>query len=120
MSIDIEMTCMPESYRYKWCRSKNCACLGCANKAGGLAAKGYTWEDWNKWVGKNMQEYVNAVFSTKDEKMEYTRNWQVEMQNANYPMLEIIDENTVMIEGVKYQKVDEVESPSKPPIQTPE
>ena len=34
------------------------------------------------------------------------RNWKVETMNANYPMLEVIDENTVKIEGVEYKKVE--------------
>ena len=33
------------------------------------------------------------------------RNWKVETMNANYPMLEVVDENTVKIDGVKYQKI---------------
>ena len=33
------------------------------------------------------------------------RNWKVETMNANYPMLEVVDENTVKIEGVEYKKV---------------
>jgi len=33
------------------------------------------------------------------------RNWKVETMSANYPMLEVIDENTVKIEGVEYKKV---------------
>jgi len=38
------------------------------------------------------------------------RNWKVETMNANYPMLEVVDENTVKIEGVEYKKVE----PPKP------
>ena len=34
------------------------------------------------------------------------KNWKVQVMNANYPMLEVVDENTVKIEGVEYKKVD--------------
>ena len=33
------------------------------------------------------------------------KNWKVETMNANYPLLEVIDETTVKIEGVEYKKV---------------
>lgn len=36
-----------------------------------------------------------------------TKNWKVDTMNAIYPMLEVIDENTVKIEGVEYKKVEE-------------
>ena len=45
-----------------------------------------------------------------------SKNWYVNMREFAYPKLEVIDENTVRIEGVKYQKVDEVNTlPPKPP-----
>ncbi len=34
------------------------------------------------------------------------KNWNIEVMNANYPMLEVVDENTVKIEGVEYKKVE--------------
>jgi hypothetical protein len=34
------------------------------------------------------------------------KNWKVQVMNANYPMLEVVDENTVKIEGVEYKKVE--------------
>jgi hypothetical protein len=34
------------------------------------------------------------------------KNWNVQVMNANYPMLEVVDENTVKIEGVEYKKVE--------------
>jgi hypothetical protein len=45
---------------------------------------------------KQMKEEVNKL---------QNNNWKIQMKNARYPMLEVIDENTVRIEGVKYQKV---------------
>jgi hypothetical protein len=33
------------------------------------------------------------------------KDWKVQVMNANYPMLEVVDENTVKIEGVEYKKV---------------
>jgi DNA gyrase/topoisomerase IV subunit A len=35
-----------------------------------------------------------------------SKNWNIEVMNANYPMLEVVDENTVKIEGVEYKKVE--------------
>jgi len=57
--------------------------------------------------------YVNGNISA-DALLGDVNNWRVLMQNADYPMLEVIDENTVRIEGVKYQKVDEVKPLPKP------
>jgi hypothetical protein len=34
------------------------------------------------------------------------KNWKVQVMNANYPMLEVVDENTAKIEGVEYKKVE--------------
>jgi hypothetical protein len=34
------------------------------------------------------------------------KNWNVQVMNANYPMLEVVDENTVKVEGVEYKKVE--------------
>jgi hypothetical protein len=33
-------------------------------------------------------------------------NWNVQVMNANYPMMEVVDENTVKIEGIEYKKVE--------------
>jgi hypothetical protein len=35
-----------------------------------------------------------------------SKNWYVNMREFRYPMLEVIDENTVKIEGVEYKKVE--------------
>jgi hypothetical protein len=34
------------------------------------------------------------------------KDWKVQVMNANYPMLEVVDEDTVKIEGVEYKKVE--------------
>ena len=59
--------------------------------------------------------YRQAGYDEETIQKRKANNWRVEVQNANYPMLEVIDENTVKIEGVKYQKVDEVKPLPKPP-----
>ena len=41
---------MAPSYRRRWCDpGEGCGCMGCANMAGGLAAKGYTMADFDAW-----------------------------------------------------------------------
>jgi hypothetical protein len=40
---------MPEHWRGYWCNSKACACLGCANRVGGLVVKGFTQAEWQDW-----------------------------------------------------------------------
>lgn len=58
----------------------------------------------------NLLKQNNTKLRTLKEMDDTQRNWKVEMMNANYPMLEVVDENTVKIEGVEYKKV----KPSKP------
>lgn len=41
-----------------------------------------------------------------------SKNWYVNMREFRYPMLEVIDENTVKIEGVEYKKVEEPKPPT--------
>lgn len=55
-TIDAFMENMPKDWRYRWCESKRCYCLGGANCSGGLRARGFTKEDWQKWVDKNPKE----------------------------------------------------------------
>tara|TARA_R110000851_G_C13102760_1_gene569334 strand:- start:79360 stop:79545 length:186 start_codon:yes stop_codon:yes gene_type:complete len=55
MSLSKVMEAMPVEWRYYWCGSKICGCLGCANNSGRLASAGYTREDWAKWVEQNPQ-----------------------------------------------------------------
>jgi hypothetical protein len=48
--LDALMAKMPEPWKGRWCKSQACACLGCANISGGLARKGYTEIDHQKWM----------------------------------------------------------------------
>jgi hypothetical protein len=57
----------------------------------------------NEAVENKMKEEVNKL---------QVNNWKVLMQNADYPMLEVIDENTVRIEGVEYKKVEKEKTPT--------
>jgi len=57
----------------------------------------------NEAVENKMKEEVNKL---------QVNNWKVLMQNADYPMLEVIDENTVKIEGVEYKKVEKEKTPT--------
>ena len=43
----------------------------------------------------------------EDLKKLQSKNWNIEVMNAHYQLLEVIDENTVKIEGVEYKKVEE-------------
>lgn len=55
-----------------------------------------------------MTERAQKMMNTNEavENKLKPRNWKVETMNANYPMLEVVDENTVKIEGVEYKKVE--------------
>jgi hypothetical protein len=44
----IMMEMYPE-WRYRWCGSWACACMGAANCSGGAASKGVTFEQWEEW-----------------------------------------------------------------------
>jgi hypothetical protein len=48
-SIDRIMENMPQAWRKRWCTTELCACLGCANGAGGLPSIGITREQWEEW-----------------------------------------------------------------------
>jgi hypothetical protein len=52
-SINELMLEMPVAWRRRWCNSQTCACMGCANVSGGLAAKGYTREEHQQWLQFN-------------------------------------------------------------------
>ena len=54
----------------------------------------------------NLLERNNEKLRKLKEMNDAQRNWKVETMNANYPMLEVVDENTVKIEGVEYKKVE--------------
>lgn len=48
--INSAMQLMPPEWRTRWCTNQACACVGCANKSGGLTSKGFTKEDHQKWL----------------------------------------------------------------------
>ena len=52
------------------------------------------------------QQLKQMNYAEKRKERIINDNWKVETMNANYPMLEVIDENTVKIEGVEYKKVE--------------
>lgn len=52
-TVDKIMQSIPFEWRYYWCESKICCCLGCVNKAGGAVAKGITKSEWEEWVKDN-------------------------------------------------------------------
>ena len=55
-SLDELMRSMPPQWRYRWCESRLCGCLGCANRTGRLIFYGYTREDNNEWIKNNPEE----------------------------------------------------------------
>lgn len=66
--IDAVMNFMPLEWKSRWCNSHMCACMGCANKSGGLTAKGYTYEDWRDWISRNKEDYMNGLSPIKEVK----------------------------------------------------
>lgn len=62
--IDAAMMSMPPGWKSRWCNNM-CACMGCANKAGGLTAKGYTYQDWRDWISRNNEDYMNGLSPSK-------------------------------------------------------
>lgn len=51
-----------ESWRYRWCGSGACGCMGAANCSGGMSGRGYTHEEWQEWVAKNPDPNPPAPF----------------------------------------------------------
>ena len=51
--LDAAMNEVNKGWRYRWCKAEVCGCMGCANRVGGLAAKGFTEEQWREWVRDN-------------------------------------------------------------------
>lgn len=45
------------SYRERWCAPGNsgCACIGCANHAGGLLELGFKKSDWEAWKASTLE-----------------------------------------------------------------
>lgn len=41
---------LPETRQLRWCESKECWCVGCANKSGYLQQKGVTGDQWLDWI----------------------------------------------------------------------
>jgi len=66
--IDAAMNSMPPGWKSRWCNNHMCACMGCANKSGGLTAKGYTYQDWRDWISRNQEEYMNRLSPIKEVK----------------------------------------------------
>jgi hypothetical protein len=54
----------------------------------------------------NLLKQNNTKLRTLKGMNETQRNWKVETMNANYPILEVVDENTLKINGVEYKKVE--------------
>lgn len=55
-TLDELMTAMPQDWRERWCGSGACACMGCANRSGGVDKYGYTQEDVSEWVKLHPRE----------------------------------------------------------------
>jgi hypothetical protein len=51
--VDAVMNGMFPSWRYRWCESEVCACMGCANRAGKVH---FSKEEWESWVKENPEE----------------------------------------------------------------
>ena len=58
--------------------------------------------------GKTTISTLQRILEQKElqlkEMNDTQRNWKVETMNANTPLLEVVDENTVKIEGVEYKR----------------
>jgi len=74
--IDTAMMSIPSGWKSRWCNSHMCACMGCANKAGGLTAKGYTYQDWRYWISRNKEDYINGLSPIKEVK------WSMDPKNV--------------------------------------
>jgi len=57
----------------------------------------------NEAVENKQNELINKL---------QNNNWSVAISNAHYQLLEVVDENTVKIEGVKYKKVEKEKPPT--------
>jgi hypothetical protein len=51
--VDAAMLTVNPKHRYRWCDWGPCACMGCANASGGMAAKGFNKTDWQRWVERH-------------------------------------------------------------------
>jgi hypothetical protein len=50
--VDAIMQTMPEDWRYRWCESKVCACMGCV----GVGSRDVTKAEWHVWVSRQSDE----------------------------------------------------------------
>lgn len=48
-AIEAEMRKLPYGWRMRWCEAQACACMGCANRSGGLQRLGFIKEQWTAW-----------------------------------------------------------------------
>lgn len=51
--LNTVMADMLEPWRYRWCESGACGCMGCGNRSGRLSALGFEKEEWEQWVIRN-------------------------------------------------------------------
>jgi ribosomal protein L16 Arg81 hydroxylase len=56
--------------------------------------------------------YRQAGYDEETIQKLQNNNCKIQMKNARYPVLEVIDENTVKIEGVEYKKVLKEKTPT--------
>jgi hypothetical protein len=65
---------------------------------------------------KDAQRNTNEAVENKQKELLISdlesKNWYVNMREFAYPKLEVIDENTVKIEGVEYKKVSKENPPT--------
>jgi hypothetical protein len=52
-SIDEAMRVIPKTWQQRWCTCDTCACMGCANIAGGLQRLGFSKQDHADWMSRN-------------------------------------------------------------------
>lgn len=61
VNIQTIMQAIPSDWRYTWCESEVCGCLGCANRSGGATASGVLKSEWQKWVKDNPNMKNNTL-----------------------------------------------------------
>lgn len=61
--IQTRLLKMEERWRVRWCEPGHlgCACLGCANGAGGLVCAGVTKEEWQYAITQPLAPYSESV-----------------------------------------------------------
>lgn len=53
--VDYVLSFVPQWHLRKWCAGGMCACMGCANGSGGLAALGITEDEWKAYRSRQIQ-----------------------------------------------------------------